>query len=80
MRPARRLAPSGPTQRWSGTAARLIVLACLARPDGVARAAGDDLPTCPPGWEVEVVVASPRVLHPTAVACAPDGRVFICED
>ena len=27
-----------------------------------------------------VVAAAPRVLHPTAVACAPDGRVFVCED
>ena len=29
---------------------------------------------------MEVVAAAPRVLHPTAVACAPDGRVFVCED
>src|SRR5262249_17392553 len=44
------------------------------------RASGDALPTCPPGWTVETVLANPRILHPTAVACAPDGRVFVCED
>ena len=80
MRPARRLATPRPTQRRSGTAARLIALAYLSLLDGVVLAAGDDLPTCPPGWKVEVVAAAPRVLHPTAVACAPDGRVFVCED
>jgi putative heme-binding domain-containing protein len=38
------------------------------------------MPNCPPNWTVEVVAGAPRVLHPTAVACAPDGRVFVCED
>jgi putative heme-binding domain-containing protein len=38
------------------------------------------LPTCPPGWKVDVVARAPQVQHPTAVTCAPDGRVFVCED
>ena len=70
MRPARHLAPSGPTKGRIGTAACLIAIGCLVIPDGAVRASGDDLPTCPPGWTVEVVAAAPRVLHPTAVACA----------
>src|SRR5438309_1506678 len=43
-------------------------------------ASGDDLPTCAAGWTVERVATASRILHPTAVACAPDGRVFVCED
>ena len=37
-------------------------------------------PDLRPGWTVEVVTTARQVLHPTAVACAPDGRVFVCED
>jgi putative heme-binding domain-containing protein len=80
MRPARHHAPSGLTLGRIGAAACLIAIACLAIPGRVVRAAGNDLPSCPPGWKVELVAAAPRVLHPTAVACAPDGRVFVCED
>jgi putative heme-binding domain-containing protein len=80
MRPARQLAPSGQGRCRIGAVAYLVALVCLARIDGIACAADDGLPTCAPGWTVEVVAAAPRVLHPTAVACAPDGRVFVCED
>jgi hypothetical protein len=80
MRLPRHLAPTGLATGRIGTAACLIAIGCLVIPNGAVRASGDDLPTCPPGWKVEVVAAAPRVLHPTAVACAPDGRVFVCED
>ncbi len=75
-------APSGlkTTRRRIGTAILLVALGWLAGPAGSVRASGDGLPTCPPGWTVELVATAPRVLHPTAVACAPDGRVFVCED
>jgi putative membrane-bound dehydrogenase-like protein len=45
-------------------------------------AAGGDptLPVCPRDWKVEVVAEAPRVVHPSVVACAPDGRVFVAED
>jgi putative heme-binding domain-containing protein len=52
----------------------------MAVADAALGAPGSDLPVCPPGWAVEVVAATPRLQHPTAVACAPDGRVFVCED
>jgi putative heme-binding domain-containing protein len=56
----------------------LVAIGCLA--DAAVGAPGDDLPACPPGWTLGVVAAAPRLQHPTAVACAPDGRVFVCED
>ncbi|MGH9361466.1 MAG: DUF7133 domain-containing protein, partial [Thermoanaerobaculia bacterium] len=37
-------------------------------------------PTCPPGWRLEVLAEAPRLRHPSVVACAPDGRVFVAED
>jgi hypothetical protein len=80
MRPARLIAPPGLTRGRIRTAVCLVAIGCLVILDGAVRASGDDLPTCPPGWTVELVAATPRVLHPTAVACAPDGRVFVCED
>ena len=80
MRPERRLALAGLMRGRIGTTACLIAIGCLASPDGAVGAAGDDLPVCAPGWTVQVVAAAPRILHPTAVACAPDGRAFVCED
>lgn len=37
-------------------------------------------PTPPPGWRLELVASAPTVRHPSVVACAPDGRVFVAED
>ncbi|QEL20122.1 PVC-type heme-binding CxxCH protein [Limnoglobus roseus] len=39
-----------------------------------------ELPKCPPDWKVEVVAAPPRLVHPSVVCCAPDGRIFVAED
>ena len=80
MRRARRFGPCGPTTGPIGAIACLVAIRGLAVADGAVGAPGDDLPTCLPGWTVEVVAAAPQLLHPTAVACAPDGRVFVCED
>ncbi|MBI3878699.1 MAG: HEAT repeat domain-containing protein [Verrucomicrobia bacterium] len=38
------------------------------------------LPDVSPGWKLKVVAQSPRIRNPTAVCCAPDGRVFVGED
>ncbi|MBM3836347.1 MAG: c-type cytochrome [Verrucomicrobia bacterium] len=38
------------------------------------------VPTCPPDWKLELVAAAPKIRHPSVVACAPDGRVFVAED
>jgi putative heme-binding domain-containing protein len=68
------------------TAGRITAIACVVAIGGIAvadaalGASGSDLPACPKGWEVEVVAQTPRLQHPTAVACSPDGRVFVCED
>ena len=45
----------------------------------VARAASP-LPQPIPGWRIELVAAAPKIRHPSVVACAPDGRVFVAED
>jgi sugar lactone lactonase YvrE len=34
----------------------------------------------PDGWTVETVLEAPRLLHPTVVAPAPDGTVYVAED
>ncbi len=80
MRPAQYLARSDRLKGRIGTTAYLIAIGCLAITDCAVHAGADDLPACAPGWTVQVVAAAPRVLHPTAVACAPDGRIFVCED
>ena len=38
------------------------------------------LPKVPPDWRLEIVAQAPAVKHPSVVACAPDGRVFVAED
>ncbi len=33
-----------------------------------------------PNWRIELVAEAPKIKHPSIVACAPDGRVFVAED
>src|SRR5262245_10822397 len=33
-----------------------------------------------PGWKLEVAAEAPRLVYPTAIAVAPDGRVFVGQD
>lgn len=42
--------------------------------------AGKGLPKCPPDWKVEVFAEVPRILHPSVICAAPDGRIFVGED
>ena len=42
--------------------------------------AASPLPQPAPNWRIELVAESPRLSHPSVVACAPDGRVFVAED
>jgi putative membrane-bound dehydrogenase-like protein len=51
--------------------AEVMAMAALAQPV---------LPTCPPGWNLEVMATAPKIRHPSVVCCAPDGRVFVAED
>src|SRR5881394_4107148 len=32
------------------------------------------------GWRMELIAEAPKLRHPSVVACAPDGRVFVAED
>jgi putative membrane-bound dehydrogenase-like protein len=32
------------------------------------------------GWRIELIAEAPKIRHPSVVACAPDGRVFVAED
>src|SRR5436190_23121546 len=32
------------------------------------------------GWRIEIIAEAPKLRHPSVVACAPDGRVFVAED
>ena len=41
---------------------------------------GSPLPQPAPNWRIELVAESPRLKHPSVVACAADGRVFVAED
>lgn len=54
-----------------------LLLALLASPPSTAAPA---LPQPLPNWRLELVAGSPRIQHPSVVACAPDGRVFVAED
>jgi putative membrane-bound dehydrogenase-like protein len=47
---------------------------------GESLAADPTAPLSPPDWSVEIVVAYPQIRYPSAIACAPDGRLFIAED
>src|SRR3989475_8013831 len=33
-----------------------------------------------PNWRIELIAQAPQLRHPSVVACAPDGRVFVAED
>jgi putative membrane-bound dehydrogenase-like protein len=60
---------------------RLAVFALAAGLAGLPSVlAGAPLPEPIANWRVEVVAEAPQVRHPTVVACAPDGRVFVAED
>ena len=46
----------------------------------VPAAPASTLPACPPDWKVELIAQPPQLIHPSVVACAPDGRVFVAQD
>lgn len=58
---------------------RLALLLCGVVAAGRAWSAAP-LPQPLPHWRVEVVAEAPGIQHPSVVACAPDGRVFVAED
>ena len=49
----------------------------VGRPDAHAASV---FPQTLPNWRIELVAEAPKVQHPSVVACAPDGRVFVAED
>src|SRR5947207_12150408 len=38
------------------------------------------LPQSITNWRIELIAQAPQLRHPSVVACAPDGRVFVAED
>src|SRR2546427_11977983 len=32
------------------------------------------------GWRIQLIAETPKIKHPSVVACAPDGRAFVAED
>ena len=46
---------------------------------GAAPVAKTDLPTVPPGFEVELVAGPPLVEHPTMGGFDPQGRLYVCD-
>src|SRR5262249_13707982 len=80
MRIERRFGRCRSTTGPIGAISCLVAIAGLAVADRAVSAPGSELPTCPPRWTVEVVAAAPQRRPPAAVGCAPDGRVFGCED
>jgi putative heme-binding domain-containing protein len=53
---------------------------CLAALSTFSAEPSASLPTTLPNWRIELVAEAPAVRHPSVVACAPDGRVFVAED
>ena len=56
---------------------RWVVLAAIMLSSGIARSHGDTV--LPPGFTEKEVVAPEDIAYPTAMAFAPDGRLFVCE-
>ena len=56
-----------------------FIALCFHSPAQTIRAASP-LPQPLPDWRIELVAEAPAIRHPSVVACAPDGRVFVAED
>ena len=76
MRLARRLGRCKPITGRTTAIACVVAIGGLTVAGVALGAPPSDLPTCPPGWAVEVVAETPRLQHPTAVACAPDPAAW----
>jgi len=55
----------------------LVTFVCFCSSPAFAASAP---PKPVPGWRMELVSEAPQIKHPSVVACAPDGRVFVAED
>lgn len=58
----------------------VLALWCALLLDTSVAHAASPLPQPLPNWRIELVAEAPRAKHPSVVACAPDGRVFVAED
>jgi len=52
----------------------------LSPPHAPAATPEPAAPRTRPGWRISLVAQAPVLRHPSVVACAPDGRVFVAED
>lgn len=73
------MSPGASAWRW---AFRLVFpfLLGLIRDELLVAAGTNEVPVPVPGWRMELVASAPEIRHPSVVACAPDGRVFVAED
>ncbi len=61
-------------------AVALLLLCLQGLPDLRGQGTEPKVPLPRPGWRISLVAEAPIVRHPSVVACAPDGRVFVAED
>ncbi|HEY2951852.1 MAG TPA: HEAT repeat domain-containing protein, partial [Verrucomicrobiae bacterium] len=61
-------------------ATRMLALAATHYSLFTLYAALSPLPSCPPDWKVELIAEAPRILHPSVLCAAPDGRLFVAQD
>lgn len=66
-------------QRWALLLALPFLLALIPG-ERLAAANTNEIAIPIPGWRIELVAQAPEIRHPSVVACAPDGRVFVAED
>ncbi len=69
--------PPGFSIRISSVAVAALFSTTVISPPA---SAASSLPEPIPGWQMELVAEAPKITHPTVVACAPDGRIFVAED
>ncbi len=74
-RPAAQTSASLPRRLLVATPSILALIAFAATYETFAA-----LPEPIAGWRIELVAQAPAIRHPSVVACAPDGRVFVAED
>lgn len=57
---------------------RVSTIALAALAFLVPRAA--EIPQPRANWKMELIAEAPKIKHPSVVACAPDGKIFVAED
>jgi putative heme-binding domain-containing protein len=59
---------------WNRASMLALVAAAFLRVQAV------EVPQPRDNWKMELIAEAPKIKHPSVVACAPDGKVFVAED